>query len=610
MNTQTGPPTPFSGGITLFPERTARLLRLEILLQVVGVVAAVVRHGLTPRTSDAHIELGVVVFLAMGGMTASMALRHHWSLATPTFFRAQGGLIGLSLLWCAGLVGILIVGSQIPSWSGQTLTRGLALVRWSELLVVLRALFCAVRVTRRVAAVGASPPLLLVGSFLVLIVIGTMLLMLPRSRALNADGQVQTAPWSVALFTATSSSCVTGLTVEPTGSYWSRTGQTIILCLFQMGGLGIMTCGAFFALAAGRQMEIRETATLRDLLESDALSSARQLLVAVLLFTLAAETIGAVLLSGLWSDLPASDRVFYSVFHSVSGFCNAGFTLDNDGFLGQGTRWQVWGALSGLIITGGLGFAVLYNLAIMAVSRLRHLQRTPLFNLGRGHVRLTLASKLSLVVCAWLLLVGAVGIFLLESASDTSGGSLSTRTADAWFQSVTFRTAGFHTVEHGQMHPATKLFAILLMFIGAAPGSTGGGIKTACFALSILAIVSILRGHERVECFGRAITTDQINRALTIVATGMVVVVSSTLLLVLFESQADLFLNHLFEATSAFATVGVSTGITAELSQPSQLVLVVTMLVGRIGPLTLLLALTRRATPVRYAYPVERVPLG
>ena len=609
MNTQTGPPTPFSGGTTLYPERTARLLRLEILLQVVGVVAAVVRHGLTPGSSNAHIELGVVVFLAMGGLTGSMALRHHWSLATPTFFRAQRGLIGLSLLWCAGLVGILIVGPQIPSWSGQTLTRGLALVRWSELLVVLRALFCAVRVTRRVAAVGASPPLLLVGSFMVLIAIGTWLLMLPRSRAPNADGE-QTAPWSVALFTATSASCVTGLAVVPTGTYWSRTGQVIILCLFQLGGLGIMTCGAFFALAAGRQMEIRETATLRDLLESDALRSARQLLVAVLLFTLAAETIGAVLLSGLWSDLPASDRVFYSVFHSVSGFCNAGFALDEHGFLGRGTRWQVWGVLSGLIIAGGLGFAVLYNLAIMAVSRVRQLQRTPLFNLGQRRVRLTLASKLSLVVCAWLLVVGAVGVFLLESASDTSGESLGTRTADAWFQSVTFRTAGFNTVDHGQMHPATKLFAILLMFIGAAPGSTGGGIKTACFALSILAIVSILRGHERVECFGRAITPDQINRALTIVATGMVVVVCSTLLLVLFESQSDRFLNHLFEVASAFGTVGVSTGITAELSQPSQFVLIVTMLMGRIGPLTLLMALTRRATPVRYAYPVERVPLG
>jgi trk system potassium uptake protein TrkH len=343
MNTKAGPSTPFSRDVTLFPERTARLLRLEVLLQVVGLVAAVVRHGLTPRAGNEHLELGVVVLLAMGGLTVSMAMRHHWSLATPTFFRVQRGLICLSLLWCAGLIGILIVGPQIPSWSNQTLTRGPALVRWSELMVVLRGVLCAVRVTRRVAAAGASPPLLLVGSFLALVVVGSLLLMLPRAREVNAQGEPQTAPWSVAVFTATSAGCVTGLTVVPTGEYWSRTGQCIILCLFQLGGLGIMTCGAFFAVAAGRQMEIRETATLRDLLESDALGSARQLLVAVLLFTLGAEAVGALLLSGLWSELPVGERVFYSFFHSVSAFCNAGFALDSDGFQGQATRWQVWG---------------------------------------------------------------------------------------------------------------------------------------------------------------------------------------------------------------------------------------------------------------------------
>jgi len=371
-----------------------------------------------------------------------------------------------------------------------------------------------------------------------------------------------------------------------------------------------MTCGAFFAVLAGRHLPIRESATLRDMLESERLGDVRRLLLTIVTFTLFAELIGAVLLSGLWSHQPTGQRIYYSLFHAVSAFCNAGFSLTENSFVGRGTRWQVWGVMSGLIIIGGLGFAVLYNVTLAVKSRVAAIRVQPLVNLPRNLVRMTLTSKLVIATTAALLLLGAAGYNLLESAATSDGEPISKRICDAWFQSVTFRTAGFHTVDHGELQPATKLFAVMLMYVGASPGSTGGGVKTVCFALTVLALLSILRGRQRVEIMGRRIPDVLINRALTIMALGLLVILTCTMLLVIFEQQPERFLDHLFEATSAFGTVGVSTGITPKLTAPSKLVLMATMFLGRVGPLTLLIALAGRMKEARYDYPIERVTLG
>jgi trk system potassium uptake protein TrkH len=213
-----------------------------------------------------------------------------------------------------------------------------------------------------------------------------------------------------------------------------------------------------------------------------------------------------------------------------------------------------------------------------------------------------------------------VGYYLLESTGPSASQTQAERVSEAWFQSVTFRTAGFNTVDHGQLQPATKLFAILLMFVGASPGSTGGGVKTVCFAILLLALASILRGRERVEVGGRTIPSVLVNRALTIMSLGMLAVMVTALFLTLFENKPDRFLDHLFEATSAFSTVGVSTSVeiepghvvstTQSLSQPSRMVIIAAMFLGRVGPLTLLIALAGRMKEARYDYPVERVTLG
>jgi trk system potassium uptake protein TrkH len=606
---------------TLFPKRVQKLWQWEVFLQTVGVAAAVVRHGLHPTPDDKHIELGLIVIVAMAALTAILAVRNHWSLARSTFLR-QNVVAGLfSLLWLAGLLAILLFGPILPDWQGESTNRGFAIIACSELFILLRGAAGVVALTRKAASGGVNPALVLVVSFVVLITVGTLLLMLPRARTETAPVDESLMDRArIALFTSTSASCVTGLVVVDTGGetpYWSRMGQTVILGLFQIGGLGIMTWGALFAVIAGRQMQVRESVTLGDILESDGPGGVRRLLLTILCFTIGAELIGALLLSGLWSDLPFGDRVFYSLFHSTSAFCNAGFSLTDDSFVGMSTRWQVWGALSGLIITGGLGFAVMYNIALFVRSKRSVIQTRPLFNLPRHHVRVSVTSKLVIGATVGLLLIGAVGYYVLESLPGSEGADYSAesdgsgkRIADAWFQSVTFRTAGFNTVDHGDQKPATKLFAIPLMIVGASPGSTGGGVKTIAFALAVLALASVLRGRERVEFMGRTIPDEQVRRALAILTLGVMIVMVTTILLVLFERKPDLLVDHLYEATSAFATVGVSTGVTPQLSPPSQVVIMIAMFIGRVGPLTLLLGLGGRHADARYDYPFERVTLG
>lgn len=578
---------------------------------ILGVLAAVLRHGIRRAPHAVRVDLGLFLIVAAVFLTVSLALRFRWSLARKTFLRSNRLPILTSLLWSGAMLVTLVFAPLLSLGGGGGLSRFDAFVAVSEAAILLRGATGTILVVRRSTAGATDPAVILVGSFLVLIAVGTGLLMLPRAVASEARAEDSAdSRFVVALFTATSASCVTGLVVENTGTYWSPFGQTVIFGLFQVGGLGIMTCGAFFALAAGRGMQIRESATLRDMLESEQLGDVRRLVLTILMFTIGSELVGAVLISGLWDHLPLGEQIRYSVFHSVSAFCNAGFSLTENSLSGRGDRWQVWGGFAGLIILGGMGFSVLYNLALSLRSRIGRIKSTPLFHLPRTRVRLSLTTRLALATSVSLLLAGTVGYYVLENASASAAEGTTSPLADAWFQSVTFRTAGFNTVNQREMQPGTKLLAILLMFVGASPGSTGGGVKTVCFAITVLALVSILRGRDRVEIAGRTIPQDLVNRALVIMALGIAVVMLTTLLLVVFEDQPDRFLDHLFEATSAFATVGVSAGVTPTLSTPSRIAIIVTMFVGRVGPLTLLIAMTGRTQPARYDYPAERVTLG
>lgn len=614
---------------TLYPFAVRRLKWVEGFLQVMGVGATIIQHGLHSLSAVVQWELGIAVFLSMLGLTVILGVRYQWSLAKPSFFRRHRALVVISAAWAVGTIGLIIFGRLIFAESVNAADpRPRALLLWSEGCLVLRSIMSAILLTRRsTAKMGTNPALLLVGTFLILIVTGTILLMIPRA---YADPATLDDPFGErfrkAVFTATSASCVTGLIVVDTGgpnAYWSQTGQLVIMGLFQIGGLGIMTCGAFFAVISGKAMQFRESATLREVLEADGLDNVRRLVFGIFGFTLVTELVGAVLLSGLWANEPLATQIYYSVFHSISAFCNAGFSLTPNSFVGLDTRWQVWGVMTSLIIIGGLGFTVLYNVAVVWLSYVRGLNKRPLFNLSKTRTHLSVSSRIVLVTTFSLLAVGAITYYLLESTTTNAllstepipdgtndGASAGTRIAHAWFQSVTFRTAGFNTVNHADLKPATKLLAIFLMFIGAAPGSTGGGIKVVVFALALFRLSSILQGRQRVEIAGRVIADEMVNRALTVLALGVLVTMATTMLLVIFEQNEMLFLDHMFEATSAFATVGVSSVNTATLTPPSQWVIVVTMFLGRVGPLTVLIGLAGPMKDPNYDYPVERVTLG
>lgn len=605
---------------SLHPQRSLLLRRLAVIAQVVGLASIVVGHGLWDR-AERPWEFGGVVILAMLVMTVGIVLRYRLSLRRPTFWSRHRTEVAVAIAWTVGMI-VVLIGA--PLWQDAAVPANS--VRWqgfvavSELLMLACTMTGFVRITRAAASGGANPALLLVGSFMVLVAAGTAALMLPRCRAAEDGSSQQGAPFTVALFTATSASCVTGLVVEDTGTYWSRTGQWVILGLIQVGGLGIMTFGAFFAVAAGRSGQLREFATLRELLAAEQLGDTRRLVVFILAVTFGAELVGALLLSGMWSDRAPDEQAFQSAFHSVSAFCNAGFALTDNSFVGMGGRWQVSGVVAGLIILGGLGFPMLHGLFMVLAGYVQSLRRTTFIRKPLLRARLQASSRLALVTTMILLVGGWALIYLLERTGAESGDHPSMSLHDAWFQSVTFRTAGFNTVELSALQPATKLLAIMLMFVGASPLSTGGGVKTVVLALTVLVLISTFRGRDKVECFGRTIQPVSVNRALAILFVGTALLMTVSLLLVMFEQRPAHILDYMFEAASALGTVGVTSAVaddagaliptTKSLSTPSQLVIIAAMFLGRVGPLTLMIALAGQETAPRYEYPSERLTLG
>lgn len=598
------------------PHAAAWLSRADLIAQLAGVTSTVLMHGLGPRSAG-HWELGALTFLAMAVISLGFGFRYRWSLIRRTLRRDERSTLVVSVLWIAGVLLLTVFGPALHTSSRYEVDRWTAFVQWSEMLIVCRAAFGTVKALRTALAQGANPAVLLVASFVLLISLGTAMLMLPACRA-GADAEGTGAPFVTALFTATSASCVTGLIVEPTGTYWSDTGHVVILALFQIGGLGIMTYGAFFAVAAGRNVNLKEFSTLRELLASEGLGDARRLLLTIVGCTFGIEFAGAVALAGLWPEEPLLTRTWMALFHSVSAFCNAGFALTDDSFVGLGDRWQVWGALAILIILGGLGFSTLNDATVWLRTRLFE-RGTRLQKYSPRPSRLALTSRLSILTSIWLLTGGTLLLFVLEGIGARRGDGADLSVADAWFQSVTFRTAGFNTVDLGGLQPSSKLIAILLMFIGASPGSTGGGVKTVVFAVSLLGVSALLNGRPYLECRGRMIPSELLNRAVGILLLAGTTVIVATLLICLFEQHPERFLDHLFEATSAAGTVGVSTGLrlpdgtvqstTQSLSMPSRFVVIVAMFLGRVGPLTLLLALTGKQSTARYEYPTDRVTL-
>lgn len=433
-----------------------------------------------------------------------------------------------------------------------------------------------------------NPAQILALGFLSAITIGTVLLSLPIS---TANGQ--RLPFVDALFTATSATCVTGLKVVDTGSYFSLFGQLVILILIQFGGLGIMTIATLFGLMFGRHISLREKMVVQEALKHSTLGGIRVLLRYVIILTLSIEGLGAILLYLRWKGAGINHPGYCAIFHAVSGFCNAGFSLFKDSLVGYRSDPVINITVLLLIILGGLGFIVLTNL-----RRYRP---------GRKET-LSLHTKVVLSMTFFLIVFSIPLIFLLERNNTLSNLPLGGKILGATFQAITPRTAGFNTLDIGSMKQASLFFLMLLMFIGASPGSTGGGVKTSTFGVFLVTIWTFLRGKKEITIFKRTISHRVTREVLTVVAFASGLVILATFLLLLTEGKE--FIKVLFEVFSAFGTVGLSTGITESLSSLSRIIITITMFAGRIGPLTIAVAMGQKEYAPLYKYPEERVMIG
>lgn len=438
-----------------------------------------------------------------------------------------------------------------------------------------------------------TPPQFLVLGFAALIAMGSLLLSLPISSATGVP-----VPFIDAFFTSTSAVCVTGLVVVDTGTRYSPFGQSVILILIQMGGLGITMVTTLGALLLGKRITLRDRILIQESLNQFTLEGLVRLSRYILFVTALAESVGALLLFLRWiPDLGWGRALYFGIFHSVSAFNNAGFDLFGEykSLVPYNQDVIVNAVIMSLIVLGGIGFTVIADL----------------YN-SRQAIRWSLHTKMALTVTGILILGGSLLIYLFEYDNPETLGELSPvgKVLAALFQSVTARTAGYNTVPIGGLHFSSLFLLILLMFIGASPASTGGGIKTTTFGVLVSRVYALVRGRQETVVYHRRLAPVSQDKAfVTIVLSGLLVVLS-TMVLTLTESGAS-FLQLLFEAVSAFGTVGLSTGITPNLSAVGRILIALTMFTGRVGPFTVASAFAYRdIAPTAIRHPEERVIIG
>lgn len=452
-----------------------------------------------------------------------------------------------------------------------------------------------------------NPAFLFVISFASIIVVGGLLLMLPRA-TVNGIGVVD------AIFTSTSAVCVTGLLVVDTATNFTLMGKIILLLLIQIGGLGIMTFTALLGYLAAGSVSIQGQVALKDMFYSKYMSNVIQLVMRIILVTLFFEFIGVVLIN--WSigeEVAAGklDRLFFSIFHAVSAFCNAGFSTMHNGLYNGSLRfnYNVHLILAALVVLGGMGFPIVFNLfsliRIRATNVVRKLLKIPA---RESYTRIIhVSSKLAIATSAILLVSGFVAYLLFEqNATLAQHPSVWGKFVTAIFGSVTPRTAGFNTVDFTVITLPTVMVYLLLMWIGASPGSTGGGIKTTTAAVAVLNVVSVVRRKNRTEVFRTQISESSINRAFAIIVVSLLVMGVGVLLIGLNDADKGM-LRIAFEVFAAFSTAGITLGITQDLSTFSKFVLIVVMFVGRVGVLTVLMALVHQVKTLHYRYPSEEI---
>lgn len=444
-----------------------------------------------------------------------------------------------------------------------------------------------------------NPTRVAVTTFILLVSAGTLLLKMPWA---TVSGQISFVD---AFFTSTSACSVTGLGVLDTGTYFSVAGQIVIMLLVQVGGVGIMTFSTLFILMAGRKTGIVGGQTLKDTYTQTGERHPAEILRDVLAFTFLIEAAGAALLFIRFGQhYPLGEAVYLSVFHSICAFCNAGFSLFSNNLIDYRGDWLVSLTIAGLIIFGGLGFLVFSDIKRAILSK------------NRFWKEVSLQSKLVVSATGVVLLISTIVLLWMERHYSLTGLPLNQKILASFFQVVSARTAGFNTVDIGAMANESLLFMIILMFIGAGPGSTAGGVKITTASVLVLLGLGHLKGEERPHIFYRSISKATVGKAVSTVILSIIAVVVVVIFLQISEEGNPFlpaghakFLDLAFETTSAFGTVGLSTGITGKLTYSGKMILSLMMIIGKLGMLTLALAISQRRAK-KFYYSEENVMIG
>lgn len=456
---------------------------------------------------------------------------------------------------------------------------------------------------------NVKPEMMFAYSFLFIILTGTLLLMLPNAYR----GELS---FIDALFTSTSAVCVTGLTVVETSATYTPTGLIILAALIQIGGIGVMTFTSFFAMSFFCQVSFRDQISLKNILNENSLSDIFRTLIYILLATFITESLGAYMIYLQIEEVPADQiphKLFFSIFHAISAYCNAGFSTLPQNLYDPSVRhlYGLQGWIGLLVILGGLGFPILFNFGKLIPYHLRsfinRLKGFPILYERRVHI-ISLTSRIVFRATLILVVGGTLLFWVLENDNTLKGLSLTGKLATSFMSAVTPRTAGFNSVEMGSLLPPTVFLIMILMWIGASPMSTGGGIKTTTFALALKNIFSVIRDKERVEMGRRQIPRETVNRAHAIIFLSLLWIGTATLLLLITNPQASA-IQAAFEIISAYSTVGLSLNLTPALNGAGKLILVLTMFVGRVGLVTLLLGIAKQQLTQPYTYPDERIIL-
>ncbi len=455
---------------------------------------------------------------------------------------------------------------------------------------------------RHIYDIYFNPAIVFVGSFMILDLMGAFLLMLPSA---TTNG----ITFTNALFTSTSAVCVTGLTVVDTSAAFTTIGQSIILVLIQLGGIGILTFTSFFAFFFRGSSSFKEGLNTKDFIAHEGLKDVFRAALNVVIFTLAVEAVGAIFIySSILEVNTIENKFYFSIFHSISAFCNAGFSLLQGNLYDEAIRFDYflqWIIMT-LIVLGGLGHNIVFNFYQKIKTHvLEFFDKT----IVHKKVRIiTLNTQIVIYTTLILLISGFVFLFISEYNNTLlEHNTIFGKITAASFNSVTPRTAGFNAVDFTQMNVPSLLFIIFLMWIGGSPASTAGGIKTSTFALATLNIFAVATGKSRIQLFGRRISSESTSRAFAILCISLITIGISIVAILIFEPKGTPLLTVAFECFSAYSTVGLTLNFTPILTEPSKYVLIACMFIGRIGMLNLMVGLLRRMNHQFYEYPKENI---